>query len=114
MPTFQHDQCTNENLAPGSEAAVWQSISKIMTFISGLTADFTATVRNDHAIVFRSAPGGKNLITIFPRRRTLGIDLRGSGPESLNRTSGARKFEPLEVEQEFEMIRNGIYESFVG
>lgn len=120
MPTppdiiYSYAECTKDNLAPRSSDAVWECVSELIDNIHNLKADFVAGKWHGDPtrLVFRSNATSNNLITIWPKqmKEELDIDVRASGPASLNRIN-KRKFSPDEFNESFETICNGISERF--
>ena len=113
MPTDTHAECTKAHLAPNSSESVWECIVKVIEHVYGLENNFIATVRGDAAVVFCRHAEGKNLITVWPKKETLAINLRASGPESQSRIDGARVFSPEEFDSAFATMRVAMNQVFV-
>ncbi len=113
MPTYTHAECTKAHLAPNSSESVWECIVKVIEHVYGLENNFVATVRGDAAVVFCRHAEGKNLITVWPKKETLAINLRASGPESQSRIDGARVFSPEEFDSAFATMCVAMNQVFV-
>ena len=112
MPNFTNSQCTRENLAPNSTDEVWACLDRVIKRVKNLEESFVAQVRGDNAITFNINSDERNLITIWPQKNSLRINLRANGSKSLNRIHPPRSFNPAEFNLEWEKISNGIYEAF--
>lgn len=107
---IRYEKCTKDNLAPKSNEAVWNCIRRLIEHVYDLNKDLFVVIRTDGALVLHIKKTKRNLITIWPRTRNLAINLRASGPESLNRVNDQKVFSIEEFDKSFENFCNGINE----